>query len=583
MSPTHPTASEFLVGLLADLGVRHVFGVVGDALNSFTDALRREDRVRWVGVRHEEAGAFAAGAQSQLGAPFGVCAGTVGPGAIHLLNGLYDAKMSHAPVLAITGQVPTDEIGSEFHQEVDLHRLFADVAVYHQTVTRADDLPRLAKIAIQTAVARRGVAVLSIPGNVGPERLGSVPPYRPVLLPRSRPVPSAGELDELAGRIEAAGKVTLLVGAGAAGARASVEALARKLGAPVAASLRGKELAECLEDLYVGQTGLIGNPAAHRAIQDADLLLMLGTDLPYRDWLPQEGDTVVQIDTDPAHLGRRCPLAQGLVGDVDATLAALATRFAARDDTAFLDEVVEAYVEWRGAQEAVGAREEGLVQGAVQAATNPAGRLRPEEVAFAIGARASSDAVFVADVGMCTVWASRCLRMTAGQRLLTSFNLASMANALPQAIGAQLLDPERQVITFSGDGGFSMLMGELMTAVSERLPLKIAVFNNGSYGMVALEQTVGGLPPHAELENPDFAAVATAMGALGIRVEKEDQVEDAVERFLAHPGPAVLDAVTNPDALAMPPEFTLDQAWGFATSKLKEAVLSVRERVDPGG
>lgn len=576
-----PTASERLVQILAELGVRHVFGVVGDALNSFTDALAREERVRWVGVRHEEAGAFAAGAQAQLGAPVGVCAGTVGPGAIHLLNGLYDAKKSFAPVLAITGQVPSDEIGGEFHQEVDLHRLFGDVAVYHQTATSADHVPRIARIALRTAIAKRGVAVLSIPGDIGPARVSGKAAAHASFLPRSLSVPCARELDELAARVLESEKTTLLVGAGAAGARASVEALATALQAPIAASLRGKEVAECLQRFYVGQTGLIGNPAAHRAIHEADLLLMIGTDLPYRDWLPQEESQVVQIDLDASHLGRRCPLAQGLVGDAGATLDALLERVEPARDSRFLEAVTADYAAWRKGVKEVATHEEGLVRGAVQRATNPSGRLRPEEVALAVGELAAPNAVFAADVGMCTVWASRCLELGEEQRLITSFNLASMANALPQAIGAQLQDPDRQVIALCGDGGFTMLMGELLTAVTENLPLKIILFDNASYGMVKLEQKVAGLTPSdTELENPDFARVAEAMGALGLRVEESAELQPALAAVFAHDGPAVLDAVTNADALAMPPEFTLDQAWGFATSKLKDAVISVRSALE---
>ena len=577
LSMAPPTACDVLVDRLADLGVRHVFGVVGDALNSFNDALRRDGRIKWIGVRHEEAGAFAAGAQAQLGAPLGVCAGTVGPGAIHLLNGLYDAKTSFSPLLAITGQVPTSELGTSFHQEVDLHRLFADVAAYHQTVSRPEYLPRLADIAIRTAIAEGGVAALSLPGDVGGESVGDVP--LPDAAPVQRPanVPSNPELERLASLCSEASKVTLLVGSGAQGARAEIERLARTLQAPVAASLRGKEVAECLSEHYVGQTGLIGNPAAHGAIQGADLLVMLGTDLPYRDWLPQSGVKVVQLDVRPAHLGRRCPLELGLAGHVAPTLRALLGRLEGRDDDAFLRDAVERYRSWAESQRAVGEREEGLPRRAVQALTNPSGRLRPEEVAFAIGDRAAEDAIFVADVGMSTVWAARCLRLGPEQRLLTSFNLGSMANALPQAIGAQLLHPDRQVITFSGDGGFSMLMGELATAVEHELPIKIVIFDNASYGMVRLEQQVAGMPPtETGLKNPDFAKVAEAMGALGLRAETSAELADAVPRFMAHDGPAVLDALTNPDALSMPPEFTVDQAWGFATSKLKSALVAAR-------
>ncbi|HEX3897565.1 MAG TPA: thiamine pyrophosphate-dependent enzyme, partial [Mycobacteriales bacterium] len=549
-----PTIAEMLVTSLADLGVRTMWGVVGDALNPVTDAIRREHRVEWIGVRHEEVAAFAAGAQAQLTGTLGVCMGTVGPGSIHLLNGLYDAKKSHAPILAICGQVPLEELGSDFFQEVDNDRLFADVALFTRTITAASQATTLVEQAVQAAVNGRGVAVLTLPGDVGgldvpkdakpPHFVASAPPVRA----DSVAVAEAAQL------LNDAGKVTLLVGAGAKPYRGRVLALAEQLESPMVLSLKAKEALEKDNDFQVGQSGLIGNPATSHAFEHCDVLFLVGTDFPYRDWYPK-GKTVIQLDRRPEHIGRRVHVDLGLVGDVGATLDALLPHLAAKSDASHLKSSRDIYLAWHHRQQSLTDpdHDRGIVGKLLGAATNHDHRIRPELVAQCVNTHASADAVFTTDTGMSTVWLSRFVEMTGDRQLIGSFNLGSMANAMPQALGAQAIDRSRQIVGFCGDGGLSMLLGDLITAVAHDLPVKLIVFNNGRLGMVKLEQEQVGLPEFGTvLHNPDFAEVARAIGLHAVRVERPDAVDEAVAALLAHPGPALLDAVTSPDEIAIP-------------------------------
>ncbi|MGW3341567.1 thiamine pyrophosphate-dependent enzyme [Streptomyces sp. NPDC001009] len=569
------TVARLVVDTLEELGVRHVFGVVGDALNPFTDAIRASDAVSWVGCRHEEAAAFAAGAQSQLTDTLGVCMGTVGPGSVHLLNGLYDAAKSGTPVLAIAGQVPQAEIGTDYFQEVDNDLLFKDVAVFRATVTSPAQLPALLEVAVRTAVGRRGVAVLTVPGDVGDLEL---PDDRPVRLSltgsANRPEDSA--LDEAASVIDDGGKVTLLVGRGARGSREEVLALAERLAAPMVLTLKAKEGFEGDNPYQVGQTGLIGNPAAARAMDQADTLVLLGTDFPYRDWYP-EGKKVIQIDRVAEHIGRRVPVDVGLAADVGPTLRGLLERVQARTDRGHLDGVREKFTKWQEGQRDLAApgHDRGLLGKVRSKFDNRSHLVRPEALAAAVDAVADEDAVFTSDTGMATVWLSRFVEMRGDRRLLGSYNLGSMANAMPQAIGAQLLDRERQVVAFCGDGGLSMLLGDLMTIRTERLPVKLVVFDNQRLGMVKLEQEQAGLPEFGTvLDNPDFAAVAQALGIPGIRVTRPEELADAVKRAFAEPGPVLLDVLTNPDEIAVPGKATVQQGWGFAIAKVRENLSS---------
>ncbi|MFF6957022.1 thiamine pyrophosphate-dependent enzyme [Streptomyces sp. NPDC008317] len=576
------TVARVIVDALAELNVRQVFGVVGDALNPLTDAIRTTEGVEWVGCRHEEAAAFAASAQSQLTGGLGVCMGTVGPGSVHLLNGLYDAAKSHTPVLAIAGQVPLSELGSDYFQEVDNDALFSDVAVFRATVTSPEQMPLLLETAVRTALGRKGVAVLSVPGDIGEKELSTDRPARfSLTTPSTRPDEDA--VRAAADLLDRAERVTLLVGRGARGARDQVMALADRLAAPMVLTLKAKEGFEGDNPFQVGQTGLIGNPAAASALQDADTLLLLGTDFPYRDWYP-EGRTVVQVDTEPTHIGRRVPVEIGLVGEVGATVRDLLVRLDAAPsasakarDRKHLDQAVERFASWREGQARLAApdHDKGLIGRVRSALDNREHGIRPEALAAAVDRHAADDAVFTSDTGMATVWLSRFVEMRGDRRLLGSYNLGSMANAMPHALGAQMLDRGRQVVAFCGDGGLSMLLGDLMTLKTYDMPVTLVVFDNRRLGMVKLEQEQSGLPEFGTvLDNPDFAAVATALGLTGIRVTDPDELDDAVRTALAAPGPVLLDVLTNPDEIAVPAKPTVEQGWGFAVAKMKEIVRS---------
>ncbi len=572
------TVAEQIIAALADHGVRTIWGVVGDALNPVTDAIRREDRIEWIGVRHEEAAAFAASAQAQLTGELAVCMGTVGPGSIHLLNGLYDAKKSHAPVLAICGQVPLAEIGTDFFQEVDNDALFADVAVYSHTVTNVAQMPQSLEQAVNAATARRGVAVLSLPGDVGGLELPKHTPT-PHFAPPAAVQPAAVEqLREAAQALNAAGAVTLLVGCGAREARQEVLAVADLLGAPMVLTLKAKEGFEGDNPYEVGQTGLIGNPAAAGALDDGEVLLMLGTDFPYRDWYPSDKH-VIQLDRSAEHIGRRVSVRTSLVGDCAATLRELVPLLGRHEDRSHLDTATSAYSAWRAGQQKLAEpdHDRSLLGRLRSVGDNPDHRIRPEAVAVALDRHAAPDAIFTSDTGMSTVWLSRLIPMSDQRRLVGSYNLGSMANAMPQALGASALDRSRQVIALCGDGGLMMLLGDLRTAVTYDLPATFVVFDNGRLGMVKLEQEQGGLPEFGTvLDNPDLAAVGTAMGLSARRVEASEDLDGAVAWALAQPGPVLLDVLTNPDEVSVPPKVTAAEGWGFAIAKLKEQVTSAR-------
>ncbi|MET3985612.1 thiamine pyrophosphate-dependent enzyme [Streptomyces sp. PvR034] len=565
------TVARVIVDALEELGVQHVFGVVGDALNPLTEEIRTTDGLTWIGCRHEEAAAFAAGARSQLSGTLGVCMGTVGPGSVHLLNGLYDAAKSRTPVLAICGQVPLAEMGGDYFQEVDNDLLFRDVAVYRATVTSPDQMPRLLETAVRAAVGQGGVAVLTVPGDLGGQEVEDDRPAR-FALDRAVTRPDAPAIAEAAEVLNSASRVTLLVGRGARGARSEVLRAAELLAAPMVLTLKAKEGFEDDNPFEVGQTGLIGNPAAAHALDHGDVLLMLGTDFPYREWYP-EGCKIVQIDAREEHLGRRVPVDVGLTGDTGATLRALLPLLEEKEDRAHLDDARARFASWREGQQrladpAHASRWTGRIR---EALDNREHEIRPEALAAAVDAYAAQDAVFTSDTGMATVWASRFVTMRGDRRLIGSYNLGSMANAMPQALGAQLWAPERQVVALCGDGGLSMLLGDLMTIKTYGLPVKLVVFDNRRLGMVKLEQEETGLPEFGtDLDNPDFAAVATALGLTGIRVTDPADLHDGVRRAFQTPGPVLLDVLTNPEEVAVPGKPTAKQGWGFAVAKVKE-------------
>ena len=571
------SVAEMIVTALADLGVKNVWGVVGDALNPVTDAIRREDRLEWIGVRHEEAGAFAAGAQAQLSGTLGVCMGTVGPGSLHLLNGLYDAKKSHAPVLAICGQVPLAELGSDFFQEVDNDAVFSDVATFCRTVTSPEQLPGLLEQAVQRALGTPGVAVLTLPGDVAGLDADGAPPH--FVTDRRPVVPDPAALQQAAALLDAAAAVTLLVGAGARHARQEVLALAERLAAPMVLTLKAKEGLEDENPYQVGQSGLIGNPAAQHAFEHCDTLLMLGTDFPYTDWYPQ-GKTVVQIDERSAHIGRRTSVAHGVVGDARLSAARLLELVAVKEDREHLTDSTGRFAKWHDEQLKLADPDydsRGIVEKVRSTFDNPDERIRPEAVAVAVDRHAARDAVFTTDTGMSTVWLSRFVPMRGARQLLGSYNLGSMANAMPQALGAQALDRGRQTIAFCGDGGLTMLLGDILTAVHHDLPVRLVVFNNGRLGMVKLEQEQGGLPEFGtKLGNVDLAAIARAAGLHAVRVERPQELDEAIRSVFAHAGPSLLDVVTNPEEVSLPPKVKAGQAWGFAIAKLTETLESRR-------
>ncbi|SED88703.1 pyruvate dehydrogenase (quinone) [Streptomyces misionensis] len=549
------SVAEQYVDLLARAGVRRMYGVVGDSLNPVVDAVRRHDRLEWIQVRHEEVAAFAAGAEAQLTGRLAACAGSCGPGNLHLINGLFDAHRSMAPVLALAAQIPSGEIGTGYFQETHPDRLFQECSHYSELVSSPRQMPRVVQTAIQHAVGRRGVSVVSMPGDVAAEHApaGGAELHLPLDRPTVRP--ADGELARLAELVDAAEKVMVFCGRGVEGAHAEVMAFAGKVKAPVGHALRGKEHIQYDNPYDVGMSGLLGYGAAYEAMHECDLLLLLGTDFPYTDFLPRHVRTV-QVDIQPERLGRRTQLDFAVWGDVRETLRCLTPAVREKPSRRFLDRMLRRHV-----------RE---LEGAVGAYTHDVRGhtpIHPEYVASVLDEEAAADAVFTVDTGMCCVWAARYLTPNGRRRVLGSFVHGSMANALPQAIGAQFLDRSRQVVSLSGDGGFSMLMGDFLTLVQYGLPVKVVVFNNSSLGMVDLEMMVDGLPPHGTgYPHTDFATIATAAGARGIRVEKPAQVREALREAFAHDGPALVDVVTDPNALALPPRITTEQVTGFALS-----------------
>lgn len=557
--------ADLFVETLELAGVERIYGVVGDSLNGLTEALRRRGTIEWVHVRNEEAAAFAAGAEAQLTGKLAVCAGSCGPGNLHLINGLYDCNRTRVPVLAIAAQIPSAEIGSNYFQETRPEALFRECSVYCETISDADQMPRTLDTAIRAAVGHRGVAVVAMPGDVALRTTtGLIARSRTALLPEAATIiPDQDSLARLAALLNDAGKVTILAGRGCRGAHAQLVALAGVLQAPVVHALGGKEFVEYDNPYDVGMTGLIGFSSGYDAMMACDTLLMLGTDFPYRQFYPEKAK-VAQIDLRPENLGRRTAIDLGLVGDVGATIDHLLPLLTRERDGAFLRDAREDYAKSR--------------KGLDELATGTAGSgvIHPQHVARIVSDLASDDAVFACDVGTPTVWAARYLEMNGRRRLIGSFNHGSMANALPQAIGAQAAYPGRQIVSLSGDGGLAMLMGELLTVRQLGLPVKIIVFNNGTLGFVEMEMKAAGMiETGVALDNPDFAAMARAIGLHGVRVTDPGEVEAGVREVLAHPGPALLDAVTARTELSMPPKITLEQMKGF-TLYMAKAVMSGR-------
>ncbi len=557
--------ADDLIKVLVDAGVTRIYGLVGDSLNAISDAVRRSGGaarggIDWVHVYNEEGAAFAASAEAQLTGRLAVCAGSCGPGNTHLIQGIMDANRSGAPVLALATQIESRQIGTGYFQETKPEVLFGQASHYAETVAHPNQVVRLARCAIQNAVGKGGAAVLVLPGDTLYERSDGPVPDCAVVTDRPRPTPPEATIAELARRIGDAEKIAIFAGIGCTGARDEVLEVAARLNAPVGHTLRGKDLMGYENPFDVGMTGLLGYGACYEALHKADLVLLLGTDFPYDDFLPTKNN--IQVDIDPARLGRRAPVAQGVAADMSETLRALLPRLAQRVDRKFLDEMLKSH--------------ERKLSHSVETYNvhhpnhTP---IHPEHLAAVIDRHAAADAIFTADTGMCCTWMARYLTPNGQRRLIGSFNHGSMANALPMAIGAQVSHPGRQVVSVSGDGGLSMLLGELLTVKTHHLPVKIVVYNNASLDMVRLEMLVAGDPPFETEHDPvDYAAIASAAGFLTRRVVEPGDLDAAAAAVFAHDGPALLDVVTTPDALEVPSHITVAESKGFALSLTKIAL-----------
>ncbi|MBB5619271.1 pyruvate dehydrogenase (quinone) [Pedobacter cryoconitis] len=553
------TVAAKLVEILIQAGVKRVHGLVGDSLNGIVDEIRNSKDIEWIHYRHEEAAAFAAGAEAQLTGKLAVCAGSCGPGNMHLINGLYDAHKSNAPVLAIAAHIPSEQVGTSYFQETRPESLFRECSYYCETIASARQMPRVLQIAMQHAIGQNGVAVISLSGDVAMEKMENEELDHTLFVSRPAIRPADEELQKLAQFINEAKKVTLLCGAGCRDAHDELLAFAGKIKSPIVHALRGKEHVQYDNPYDVGMTGLIGISSGYHAVEESDLLLMLGTDFPYKEWFPSKAK-IIQIDIRPERLGRRCKLDLGLTGDVRETIKSLLPFVEEVTDVAFLEKCQQRYKENR----------KNLI-GHAQMVSGKA--IHPEYLTRILSEQAADNAIFTADVGTPTVWAARYVDMKKGRKLIGSFNHGSMASAMPQAIGAQVAFPERQVISLSGDGGFAMLMGDILTIYQYDLPVKIIVYNNSSLGFVAMEMKVIGMPPFGtDLKNPDFAKMAQAIGIRGIRVEEAEGVEAAIAAALAHPGPVLVDVVVNQAELSMPPKIDFEQAKGFGIYMLKQTL-----------
>jgi pyruvate dehydrogenase (quinone) len=563
-----PSVAEVAIGTLVDVGVQRIYGVVGDSLNGITDAVRRSGKIRWIQVRHEETGAFAAGAEAQLTGRLCACAGSCGPGNLHLINGLYDANGSGAPVLAIAAHIPSSEIGTNYFQETHPERVFVDCSQYCELISTPNQIPRSLQIAIHTAMSKGGVSVIVLPGDVAMQQAPKAAPHKNIAVSRYKVRPCDRDLDELAEMLNASKRTTLLCGIGCAGAHDQVVKLSDILKAPVVHSLRGKEHLEFNNPNNVGMTGLIGHASGYLAIETCEILLMLGTDFPYDNFYPRKAK-IAQIDIRPEHLGRRCSLELGLVGDVKETLEALIPRLRPNLNDAHRFFAVRHYEET-----------EKKMRAKLKSAEDHK-PIHPEYLADLIDEFAADDAIFTVDTGMTTVWAARYLAMNKDRRLIGSFRHGSMANALPQAIGAQLSHADRQVVALCGDGGFAMLMGDFLTLAQYELPVKIVLFNNSTLGMVKLEMMTAGFPDYGtDFKHFDFAGIAKAGGIMGIRVEEPGDLRAALHKAFAYQGPVLVDVVTNPHELSIPPKITGQQALGFSLFLLKETLDGNMEEVE---
>ncbi|MBY0377979.1 MAG: ubiquinone-dependent pyruvate dehydrogenase, partial [Gammaproteobacteria bacterium] len=541
-------------------GVKRIYGIVGDSLNGLTNALQKRKTIEWVHTRHEEVAAFAAGAEAQLTGELAVCAGSCGPGNTHLINGLYDCHRSNAPVLAIAAHIPTAEIGGDYFQETHPNILFKECSYYCEQISSVEQMPRILKIAMQTAISKRGVAVLVISGDLALQEMRKQVRSQWPIKPKTDVVPAKSVLEEIAKRLNAAKKITIFCGIGAAGAHEPLMALCAKLCAPVVHTMRGKAVVEYDNPYDIGMTGLIGFSSGYYAMEACDTLLLLGTSFPYRQFYPSKAE-IIQIDLNGEQLGKRSDIALGAIGDVNSTIQALLPLLEVKDENSHLVQALSHYKQTRKDLDALAHSVPGKK------------RIHPQYLARLVDETAASDTVFTCDVGTPTVWAARYLKMNGKRQLLGSFNHGSMANALAQAIGAQATYPKRQVVALCGDGGFSMLMGDILTLIQQNLPIKIVIFNNNALGLVEMEMHVGGMLEYGtQLNNPNFAKVAEAIGIKGFFVEESQELAEVLKTAFAEEGPALVDVRVNRNELVMPPTISIDQVKGFSLYMMKAII-----------
>lgn len=563
-----PTIAEVLVETLEATGVQRIYGIVGDSLNGITESLRKRNNIQWVHTRHEEAAAFAAGAEAQLTGELAVCAGSCGPGNMHLMNGLYDCQRSQAPVLAIAAHIPSPEIGSDYFQETDPKFLFKECSHFCEVIQTEEQVPRLLQIAIQTAISRKGVSVIVLSGDLALKNANYSAPRKGFLNVHSpKLTPQQDVLQSVAQTLNSSEKVTLFCGIGAKEARDEILQLCHKLQSPVVHTLRGKPYIEYDNPYDVGMTGLIGFSSGYYAMEACDTLLILGASFPYRQFYPKD-TSIIQIDSDGSQLGKRTEIHQGVIGHVKDTLGALLPFIDSSKNDLFLKKAKAHYKKAR----------DGLDKNAVARADDKP--IHPQYLMRIIDAAAKEDALFCCDVGTPTVWAARYLNMNGKRKLIGSFNHGSMANALSQAIGLQSAYPKRQVIALCGDGGLAMLMGELLTLIQQQLPVKVVVFNNGTLGFVEMEMHVGGMLDFGtELKNPNFAQLAEAIGIKAFQVGQSSHLPEKIEAALKHQGPALIDVTVNRAELVMPPSIKMQQIKGFSLYLMKAIINGEGESV----
>jgi pyruvate dehydrogenase (quinone) len=558
------TVAEVLVDVLERIGVAQIFGLIGDSLNPLGDAVRKS-KIEWIGVRHEEGAALAASGQAKLSGRLGVCAGTTGPGSTHLVAGLYEASRDHAPVLALSGEMPRKMKGIDFFQTTEPDLLFRDVSLYTQTIISAAQAPGVIHQAIAAAYAGPGVAHLTLPQDVLSAKAEGAMPGIATLRPHAEFAPNETDIDDAAKRIDAASSVVIMCGAGCRGAADLLRELSDRLKAPLVHTVRGKEIMDYADPHWMGGLGMIGTKAVYHAVQHCDLLVMIGTDYPYSNFLPAKGN-VIQIDERPLALGRRTPTALGITGSARPSIEKLLAKIKAKSDAKFFQQVTHDRRRW---DEMID-KQADLVRSR--------DKLHPQAVARAVSDVAAANAVFVFDTGLNTLWSGNWVRQNGTQRIIGSFNNAAVGTAIGQANGVQALDRTRQVIVLTGDGGFNMLMGEFMTAVHHKLPIKVVIFNNSALGLITLEaESVGILPFRSAIEfpNPDFAAFARACGAHGYSVKQPAELPAALAEALACEGPAIVDCVVVPDEMPNMPHIELEQVGNYALAKIKEAIHAV--------